>query len=352
MQRPNSEAGAPPAGQARDQERSDQNEEFAVIERLRGRFETAAASILGPQTGVPPPGEVWIGDDAAVITTGDEDRLLVSTDLVVQGVHFDLRLGDLSDAGWKALNVAASDIAAMGASPAFALLSVAAPAGTDLDRLATGVAEASAVLGCPIVGGDLSGGPAVTVSVTVGALLPEDGRQPLLRSGARPGDVLFVTGPLGASAAGLRVLRETNGRPPKDGAVVPTGVDVTRLIAAYLRPRARVAEGISARLGAASAAIDLSDGLASDVRHLAAASEVGVVIDRLPAVPGATEEEALGGGEDYELLLAAPDSERLHAAFSAAALDEPVAIGRCTDEPDRVLFRGHPLGTGGWSHHF
>ena len=323
---------------------NDRTDELAIIGRLQALFESVAGTPRGSKDVVPPPGELWIGDDAAIIISDGRGRLVVSVDLVVEGVHFDLRYSDLDDAGWKALMVAASDIAARGARPAFALLSLAAPAATDGDQFGAGVAQASAELGCPVVGGDLSLGPAVLASVTVAGFLPEDGHPPLLRSGAAPGDTLFVTGSLGGSAAGLRLLRS----PDRDAAsraasaLDPVGA---ALAAAHLRPRARVAEG-------ASAAIDLSDGLASDARRLADASRVGMVIDVVPVARGATEDEAVGGGEDYALLVAAPEPERLRAAFAGSGLAEPLVIGRCSDEPGRLLLRDEPLPNAGWHHRF
>jgi thiamine-monophosphate kinase len=354
VRRPNSEVAAESGGNAHDQHRSvsnDGTDEFAVIGRLRALFESAARTPGGSGDVVPRPGESWIGDDAAVIDSDGRGRLLVSADLVVEGVHFDLRYGGLDDTGWKALMVAASDIAAMGARPAFALLSLAAPAGTDIDAFGAGVAQASAELGCPVVGGDLSLGPAVVASVTVAGFLPEDGRPPMLRSGAQPGDTLLVTGSLGASAAGLRLVRATD-RGAISGMASAPEPRSAALIAAHLRPRALVDEGIAAREGGASAAIDLSDGLASDARRLADASEVGMVIDVVPIAPGATESEAVGGGEDYALLVAVSDPEPLRASFSASGLREPVVIGRCTDEPGRLLLRGEPLPSTGWHHRF
>jgi thiamine-monophosphate kinase len=299
---------------------------------------------------VPPPGELWIGDDAAIIISDGRGRLVVSVDLVVEGVHFDLGYSDLDDVGWKALMVAASDIAAMGARPAFALMSLAAPVGTDVDQFGAGVAQASAELGCPVIGGDLSLGPAVLASVTVAGFLPEDGLPPLLRSGAAPGDTLLVTGSLGASAAGLRLLQSADRNSSRAASALdPVGA---ALIAAHLRPRALVAEGVAARGGGARAAIDLSDGLASDARRLADASRVGMVIDVVPVARGATEDDAVGGGEDYALLVAASEPERLRAAFAASRLTEPLVIGRCTDEPGRLLLRDEPLPNAGWHHRF
>ena len=129
-------------------------DEFAAIDRLRSRFESAARSVL-PEGPLPPPGQTWIGDDAAVLTLGSTDPSLWATDLVVEGVHVDLDLSGLDDAGYKALMVTVSDLAAMGAWPGFALVSIAAPGGTDLDLLGAGLAEAARDSGCVVVGGDL-----------------------------------------------------------------------------------------------------------------------------------------------------------------------------------------------------
>jgi len=317
-------------------DRSGAADELAVIEQLRRRFESAVplTERAGART------EVGIGDDATVVLVGASDeRLVLSVDVCVEGVHFDLGVVRLEDAGWKSLMVAASDIAAMGAKPVAALMSVAAPVGTDLDRFGAGAAEASARLGCAVVGGDLSGGPVVSASVTVIGTLPDDGSPALLRSGARPDDVLLVTGALGSSAAGLRALRSDR---HASGALVD----------AHRRPVAAVAEGLAARRGEATAAIDVSDGLVGDLRHLLVASGVGAALDHVPVAEGADLEEALGGGEDYVLLLAAPDPDRLRGAFAAAGLPEPVVIGRCTEEPGRLLLDGEPLADVGWRHRF
>jgi thiamine-monophosphate kinase len=271
------------------------------------------------------------------------DQVLWATDLVVEGVHFDLDLGNLGDAGYKAVMVAVSDLAAMGAWPRFALVSIAAPAGTDLELLGAGLADAAVESGCVVVGGDLSESPTLVVSTAVmGTLRADPDRGPLLRSGARPSDRLFVTGPLGGSAAGLRLLRggDTAG-PLADG-----------LVRAYRRPVARVGEGEVARLAGASAAIDISDGLASDLGHLAASSGVGFALDAVPVADGATEAEALGGGEEYELLVTSGDPDRLMGAFRAAGLRPPLAIGRCTDQLGRCTLEGRPLSPGGWQHRF
>jgi thiamine-monophosphate kinase len=284
-----------------------------------------------------------VGDDAAVVTP-PSGRLLLAADAVVAGVHADLSLVGLDDLGWKALAVNVSDVAAMGGRPGQAVVTVAGPLGDlDLDLLYDGLVAASDTYGCPVVGGDLAAAPALVVSVAVtgdaGAAEPP----PVLRSGARPGDVLFVTGPLGASAAGLVLLRE--GR-EAEGA---------ELVDAHRRPRARVEEGTAARAAGATAMIDVSDGLALDVWRLADASGVGVAVDSVPVAPGveragAASALALGGGEDYELVFAAPDPGRVRDRFAALGLRTPLVIGRCTDDPaERRLGEGL-LPRAGWEH--
>jgi thiamine-monophosphate kinase len=319
-------------------------DEFAAIDLLRSRFESAARSVH-PEGALPPPGETWIGDDAAVLGLGPSDQLLWATDLVVEGIHVDLRLCGLDDVGYKALMVTVSDLAAMGARPRYALVSIAAPPGTDLDLLGIGLAGSAADSGCVVVGGDLSGSPVLTVSTSVvGTLGTGPDRPPLLRSGARPGHRLLVTGPLGASAAGLRHLRAGD-RHPSDPATAA-------LVRAHRRPQARLGEGEVSRLSGASAAIDISDGLASDARHLGRASGVGIALAEVPVADGATAEEAIGGGEEYELLVATPDPDALIRAYRRSGLRAPVAVGWCTGRPGEYTLDSAPLPQGGWHHRF
>ncbi len=367
---PGSPPGPPPTGPPGGLD------EFDAIERMSAQFLASARARL-PDADLPPQGDVWIGDDAAVVTARNGGQMLMTTDLVVEGVHFVLGLSSVDDVGYKALMVAASDIAAMGGRPDQVMASIVAPPAIDLDDLAAGLAEASGECGCTIVGGDLSAGPIVVVSVAVfGALGPEPTVGPLLRSGARPGDHLFVTGPLGGSAAGLRILRQryrgdelhANGmlfgktvpersQLPHDTPTHDAGTSETRnrddaLARTHLRPRARVREGETARLAGATAAIDISDGLAADLGHVAGASGVGISLDSVPVADGATIPEALHGGEDYELVLATPDPDRLVAAFGQAGLPPPLAVGRCTESAGEVVLDGVPLPPTGWTHRF
>ncbi|MGH9277209.1 MAG: thiamine-phosphate kinase, partial [Acidimicrobiales bacterium] len=195
-----------------------------------------------------------IGDDAAVVAP-PAGRLVLCADASVAGLHADLGLVGMDDFGWKALVTALSDIAAMGAVPAYALVTVSGKFGaSDFDLLFDGLLAAAVTYGCPVVGGDLTGGGDLVVSVAVvGGLEGE----PVRRSGARAGDTLFVTGPLGAAAGGLMALRKGK-----------VGEDID-LALAHRRPRPRLAEGQAARRAGATAMIDISDGLASEVGHLA-----------------------------------------------------------------------------------
>ncbi len=312
-------------------------DEFAVIDALRARFEAAGGRL--------PAGDLGIGDDAAVVTLPGGAPVVLATDLVVEGVHVDLATCSPEDVGWKALMVAVSDVGAMGCTPTHVLLSVAAPVGFPIERLGDGVAEAAAAAGCAVVGGDLSAAPVLVVSVTAVGPAPA-GAPPLRRSGARPGDRLLVTGPLGSSAAGLRLL----GGPGASASDALTDA----LTAAHRRPVARLREGRVAREAGARAAIDVSDGLAADVLHLAEASGVGVELEVGPdlVAEGATRDDAVSGGEDYELVLATPDPDRLRAAFRAEGLRAPLDVGWCTDRAAHRILNGAPLPVAGWRHRF
>lgn len=309
------------------------------------------ADIMGRASGSAPAGTVWIGDDAAVVPP-PAGRLVLSTDAVVAGVHADLRLVGLDDLGWKALTAAVSDIGAVGARPCHALVTFCLPPGTDVDLLAGGIADAAAHWHCPVVGGDVTGADQLMVSVAVTGVL-EGSRPPVLRGGASAGDWLLVTGPLGSSAAGLRLLRELgHGEPARQAGAAGDDQEaaIAALVAAHRRPLARLVEGRMARSAGATAMMDLSDGLGIDLHRMAEASGVGVRVEEVPVAPGATFHEALAGGEDYELLLATVDPEGLTAAFAAAGLRPPAVIGRCTASPRERVLAGGPLPREGWTH--
>jgi thiamine-monophosphate kinase len=256
--------------------------------------------------------ETGIGDDTAVLLPQPGARLLATTDLIIEDVHFRRAWASPFDIGWKAMAVNLSDIAGKGGRPLWALVGLALPAPADpaeVEALYEGMRRAAAPHGVAIVGGDTSVSPrGWFVSVT---LLGEHLGVPRLRSAAKPRDAVAVTGTLGRSAAGLAVLEAGRARL---GAVRPETIEV--VTAAHLRPTARVAEG--RWFGAAAgvhAMMDCSDGLATDLGHICRESRVGarVELDRLPVDPAAREVAgALGadalswatsGGEDFELLL-------------------------------------------------
>jgi thiamine-monophosphate kinase len=306
----------------------------AIAERLRDE--------LGPV----PAGELWSGDDAALVSVPSGPPLLVTVDALVEGVHADLAIGTPEDLGWKAFTVATSDIGAMGGRPSHAVASLGGPAGTAVLRIVAGLAAAASQWACPLVGGDLTEAPVVVVSTTVLGTLGA-GPPVVTRSGARPGDHLFVTGPLGASAAGLRVLRTADAG---SATWIPADPGSAALVAAYRRPRARLAEGWVARQAGATAMLDCSDGLSIDLHRLARASGVGLSVGEVPCAAGATEAEALGGGEDYELIIATADPDGLVAAFRTARLREPISIGECSADVGRRALGGGELPLVGWQH--
>ena len=294
--------------------------EFEIIRRISGRLPKAPPEVL-----------VSIGDDCAVLRLGERDWAAAS-DMLVYGHHFKGWAAP-EDAGYKAVAINVSDVAAMGGTPRFILASGGAADPETTLRCFRGILEACEAFGAYPLGGDTTRADALTVDV---AILGELSAPPVLRSGARPGDLLAVTGELGASAAGLLAL-EGGGTGPE------------RLVRRHLRPEPRVEEGsVAARLGA-GAMIDLSDGLASDVRRICERSGVGcrVELESLPVASDAREFLAsLGrepeilaatGGEDYELLISAPGSvlEEL-----AASVEVPFTmIGEVTDRDGGVVFR-------------
>lgn len=317
--------------------------EFGFIERMRGWLPAQARGAI--RAGI----RVGIGDDAAVVDMRGT-RLVASADALVDGVHFRLDWSNASDVGFKAASVNVSDIAAMGAEPRWLLVVVAAPADTTVDVLEGlygGIVEACVLYGTEVIGGDTVRSGNLVVAVT--ALGELDG-EPLMRAGARPGEVLALTGPLGRAAAGLNLLLSKD---PKD--VVPE--DALACIDAHRRPVARVGDGARLRAAGVSAAIDLTDGLASDARRLAEASAVGVEIDLdgLPIAPEArrvadargwdADRMALAGGEDLELLVAVPPD------VDAAALGL-LPCGRVVDEGVWTVAGGErePLDVAGYDH--
>lgn len=267
---------------------SSEHERIAVLRRI---FDATSADV-----------RVGIGDDAAVLSPSTGDTV-VSVDAHVEGVHFTRALMTLRDAGWRATMAALSDLAAMGARPLAVFSALGLPmdlSDEELRELAEGQAEAARAAGTTIAGGNLTANPVVSITTTVVGVAAS----PVLRSGARAGDVVLLGGAVGWSAAGLALLQRERVNEPPSG-------DAARAIAAFRRPVARVGLGLTAARAGASSLIDVSDGVASDLAHVASESGVDIVLDlgalddpTLAAVLGvaSAEELVLGGGEDFALL--------------------------------------------------
>ncbi len=336
--------------------------EFRLIESLAAR--------LGP--GLPLPGgglACGIGDDAAVWETAPGVLGLLTIDTIVERVHA-FPHEPPEAVGARALTAAVSDIPAMGGTPLVAVIGLQVPVDGDdrrIEQIYDGISDEAGQLGVTVVGGDVVDTPGpLAISVAVFGTVPAD--RLWRRSGARPGDVLAVTGHLGGSRAGVELLALEDG-PPADGWA-------TALIKRHIRPRARVRAAAAVnRVAGVNGGIDISDGLSSEAWHLALASNVQVVIDAgaIPVSPdvepflrwraeaGGEEfrEEnaalyALDSGEEFELLLSLPPD---HPALAAEDLDGDGAlsvIGRIDEGPPAVLLQDgsqvRPITPGGWSH--
>lgn len=258
-----------------------------------------------------PEGTVGIGDDCAVLTAG-EGELLFSTDLLMEGVHFLRSESSPEDVGWKAAAVNLSDIAAMGGKPVATFLSIALPKdaqGEWAERFIEGYRQISSQYDLPLLGGDTTSSLR-DIAVNVGILGRCQSGKRLMRSGAKVGETIYVTGPLGDSAAGLQAILKG----------IRRSEDVKTLIERHKRPLPRVDAGvILIQSGKVGAMMDISDGIASDMRHIMKASKVGAVIalDRLPLsselISVCAEQGwdrywlSTSGGEDFELLFTGPD---------------------------------------------
>ena len=270
-----------------------------------------------------------IGDDCAILRPRANEDLLVTTDFLMEGVHFERATHTPVDCGWKALARGLSDIAAMGGVPRWAFVSLAlAPdcCGHWVADFYRGMNTLAKRYGVVVAGGDLTRNDKIVCDIVV--LGGVERGKALRRNGARVGDKLYVTGTLGASALGLATKR---------------GSAWLR----HRRPEPRIDQGRQLRALGARACMDLSDGLALDAKRLAAESGCAIELSgALPIDRGATREQALGGGEDYELLFAAPARRSIPAEIAGIAVTE---IGRCVAGPaGTVTVSGSRLGDGGW----
>ena len=314
--------------------------ERGLIDHIRRRLPDAPSSLI-----------VAPGDDAAVVVPERGALQVLTTDAVVEGIHFDRRFSSWADVGYRALAVNASDIAAMGGTPAFALLSFLLPSSTslaDVDGLLDGILEMASAANVVVAGGNVSRspGPLVVDVAMTGHVRP---RRILTRSGGQPGDALYLTGSIGAAAAGLEWLKEMADAPGAD----PGGM--TGCVNRHRRPDPRLRIGsMLGRNRAATACMDVSDGLADAVRQVAEASGTGAAVNvsMLPIDPDAAAwfatkgrdpaAAALTGGDDYELLVVVPRKRggRLRGVQRESRGVPLTRIGELTRDPEVVLVRG------------
>lgn len=293
----------------------------------------------------PPEVVLGIADDCAALDLGGPDYLLWTMDTLVEGVHFDLRYTSLSQLGRKSLAVNLSDLAAMGGKAFYALLSLSWPPGRDLAgalEFGEGLAACARDFGVAVIGGDTVASPSgLAVALTVLGRVPKN--EILRRSGARIGDLIYVTGPLGESAAGLEILR---------GGLNLDQTQREPLVRAHLDPEPQLAAGrLLAKEGLATACIDLSDGVATDLMHICRLSGVGArLTDTDIFIPPEVKtvarmagrdplELALQGGEDYQLLFTSPPDQAPHlpAVFTQAGLGVPHRVGEIVSGMEVLL---------------
>ena len=339
--------------------------ELALLRTIRAQAARRSSSGL----------RLGIGDDCALLAARPGEELAVTTDLSIAGRHFRLDWHSAEVVGHRTLARGLSDLAAMGARPVAAFLSLGLPKELTVahrgkawvDGFFQGLQQLAAEYKVPLAGGDLAESPvALADIVLVGAV---SAGKAMLRSGAKAGDSLYVTGSLGGAACGLERLADlaasrifSSKKSGKDGArgsfsgcPIPKKLEV--LLAAHLYPQPRIAQGLWLRKrGLASAALDLSDGLSTDLAHLCEESGVGAEVEalRLPLGPGATLDQALHGGEDYELLFTAPATARVPRSIAGVAITR---IGRMVKaragQPTITLVRenGREAVMGrGWEH--
>lgn len=297
-----------------------------------------------------------IGDDAAA-WHGDDSIQLATVDSLIQDVHFSLEITSWEELGWRALAANLSDIAAMGGLPQYALVSLALPASTeveDVTALYKGMIELAQRFEVAIVGGDTNSAPLLVINITILGSTKNQDKHILTRSAARPGEKVAVTGYLGAAAAGLEVLTKRLSLESEAAA---------SLKQAFLHPYPRVAEGQMLIEYGVRAAIDISDGLISDLRHICRTSQVSARIetDGVPIQPAVKAgfkdralELALSGGEDYELLFTASAEviDKVRAAISCpVTIIGEIMVGKA-GEITLIDGKGNPvnLPEAGWEH--
>jgi thiamine-monophosphate kinase len=327
--------------------------EVLLLQQIRSRTARSAPGL-----------RLGIGDDCALLNTRPGEELAVTTDLSIAGRHFRIQWHPPKSIGHRTLARGLSDLAAMGARPVAAFLSLGLPRELTqasarqpawIQRFLDGFLALAATHKTPLAGGDLAESPLAVADVVLVGAVPRG--KALLRCGARPGDLLYVTGSLGAASAGLLKLGElaaaakNHSRPP----AIPR--KLLPMLSQHLYPQPRIAQGLwLQRHRRATAALDLSDGLSTDLAHLCAESGVGADVDAaaLPIAPGATLLQALHGGEDYELLFTASPASRLPRAIAGVPITPIGRIVRARRSQALITLmtpRGpEPLEPHGWEH--
>jgi thiamine-monophosphate kinase len=303
--------------------------EFGLIERVTARLGTAPTTLLGP------------GDDGALVTAPD-GRVVASTDVLVEGRHFRCDWASAVDIGHRAAAASLADVAAMGAVANALLVALCIPPDLDprwVEQMTDGLAAEVGSVGAAVVGGDIAASQVITIAVTAFGDL--DGRAPVLRSGARPGDILAVAGRIGQAAAGCTVLSR-GFRSPK------------ALVEAYRRPAVPYWAGPAGAVLGATSMIDVSDGLMADLAHVAEASRVGIDVrrDAFEVTQPMRDAAAALGVDPYTWILAGGDDHPIVATFPPGTQlsDGWLVIGRVLDGTGvTVDGRVHP-GAPGWDH--
>jgi len=327
--------------------------ELDLLRKIRGR---AARSARAGSI------RLGIGDDCALLGVGPREEIAITTDLSIAGRHFRMEWHPPESVGHRTLARGLSDLAAMGARPVAAFLSLGVPReltvrkgcrASWVDRFFEGLFRLARAHQCPLAGGDLAESPVAVADIVLVGAVPA--KKALRRSGAQPGDSLYVTGALGGAAAGLAKLAAWEGKPASrrwtDPGRAPAG------LAVHLFPEPRITQGLTLqRRGLATAGIDLSDGLSTDLAHLCEESGVGAVVETrlLPVMEGASLEQAIHGGEDYELLFAARPSVRIPRSIGGVPISR---IGHITfrqrGKPSVRISTSstiEPLPPRGWQH--
>jgi thiamine-monophosphate kinase len=328
--------------------------ERAILSQIRGR--AAQTSHGGLRLG--------IGDDCALLGPRPGEELAVTTDLSIAGRHFRLDWHPPEAVGHRTLARGLSDLAAMGARPVAAFLSLGLPreltkaAGRSpawVTRFLDGLLALAGANNTPLAGGDLAESPIAIADIVLVGAVPKG--KALLRSGARPGDLLYVTGVLGGAAAGLARLAKLAAAKPASTRPPFIPKKLAALLAPHLYPQPRIAQGLwLQRQGLATAALDLSDGLSTDLAHLCAESGIAAEVDAtlLPIHSDATLAQALNGGEDYELLFAARPTAHPPRAISGVKITRIGCVVKSRSGQPAVILNAkqgpQPLEPRGWEH--